>query len=127
MFDKMNGVSPSVSSTYSNKAGISVTSVSDNKQEAVNVNSQPADKKTELENGSVDNKKVKDAIDKMNADARFKRTGCKFTYHEECNRISIKLYDTTTKEVIREIPSEDTIKMLEKLNEIAGLMIDKKL
>lgn len=70
---------------------------------------------------------MREAVEKLNSDIRFKKTGCKFTYHEECNRVSIKLYDTDTKEVIREIPSEDTIKMLEKLNEIAGLMIDKRM
>jgi flagellar protein FlaG len=125
MLEKVNGANPSASPAYSSEAGASVKGGLDNRQEAGS--STSADRKKGSENSSADNRKIKDAIDKMNADMRFKRTGCEFTYHEECNRVSIKLYDVTTKEVIREIPSEDTIKMLEKLNEIAGLMIDEKM
>jgi len=127
MLERVNGANPAAKSTaYTKQSGPSVKSVSDGKQEnskeqidsTVNVG---------LTNNNAGNEQVKEAIEKLNEDLRFKRTGCEFTYHEECNRVSIKLYDTNTKEVIREIPSEDTIKMLEKLNEIAGLMIDEKL
>lgn len=125
MLEKVNGANPvNTSSTYSKQTGTTVKSVSDNRQETNTINDATnADTKT----STADNERVKEAIEKMNSDIRFKRTGCEFTYHEECNRVSIKLYDTNTKEVIREIPSEDTIRMLEKLNELAGLMIDEKM
>lgn len=125
MLERVNGANPvNTSSTYSKQTGTTVKSVSDNRQETNTINDATnADTKT----STADNERVKEAIEKMNSDIRFKRTGCEFTYHEECNRVSIKLYDTNTKEVIREIPSEDTIRMLEKLNELAGLMIDEKM
>lgn len=125
MLERVNGANPvNTSSTYSKQTGTTVKSVSDNRQETNTINDATnADTKT----SAADNERVKEAIEKMNSDIRFKRTGCEFTYHEECNRVSIKLYDTNTKEVIREIPSEDTIRMLEKLNELAGLMIDEKM
>ena len=125
MLERVNVANPvNTSSTYSKQTGTTVKSVSDNRQETNTINDATnADTKT----STADNERVKEAIEKMNSDIRFKRTGCEFTYHEECNRVSIKLYDTNTKEVIREIPSEDTIRMLEKLNELAGLMIDEKM
>lgn len=125
MLERVNGANPvNTSSTYSKQTGTTVKSVSDDRQETNTINDATnADTKT----STADNERVKEAIEKMNSDIRFKRTGCEFTYHEECNRVSIKLYDTNTKEVIREIPSEDTIRMLEKLNELAGLMIDEKM
>ncbi len=127
MLERMNGANPISNSTaYKTQSGTSIKPVSDNNQEISHQNGNSASN-VEQKSNNVDNEKVKEAIDKMNADLRFKRTGCEFTYHEECNRVSIKLYDTNTKEVIREIPSEDTIKMLEKLNEIAGLLIDERL
>lgn len=127
MLERVNGVNPvTTSSTYSKQTGTTVKSVSDNKQQ-INDKKIDTTQKTDSRTSNADNERVKEAIEKMNSDIRFKRTGCEFTYHEECNRVSIKLYDTNTKEVIREIPSEDTIKMLEKLNELAGLMIDEKM
>ncbi|HAU87785.1 MAG TPA: hypothetical protein DCW90_20545 [Lachnospiraceae bacterium] len=127
MLERVNGANPvNTSSTYSKQTGATVKSVSDNRQEMNNVVSDTT-KSVDAKTSSADNERVKEAIEKLNSDIRFKRTGCEFTYHEECNRVSIKLYDTNTKEVIREIPSEDTIRMLEKLNELAGLMIDEKM
>ncbi|WP_455714566.1 flagellar protein FlaG [Anaerosporobacter sp.] len=74
-------------------------------------------------------KKLNDTISMANN--RLKQsnplTRCEFTYHEESNRVSIKLIDKDTDKVIKEIPPEKKIKMIEKLWEIAGLIVDEKL
>ena len=49
-----------------------------------------------------------------------------FGYTEPTNRITIKIKDKDTDEVIREIPSEKALKMLEKAWEIAGILVDEK-
>ena len=48
-----------------------------------------------------------------------------FGYHEETNRVTIKIVDKDTKEVIREIPAEKTLDMIAKVWEMAGLMVDE--
>lgn len=55
------------------------------------------------------------------------RTHCEFSYHENINRISIKVVDEGTGEVIREIPPEDSLKLVEKMWELAGILVDKKI
>lgn len=74
-------------------------------------------------------KKLKDAIGMANNKLKQSQslTRCEFTYHEDVNRISIKLIDKDTKQVVKEIPPEKRIKMIEKLWEITGLLVDKKL
>lgn len=74
-------------------------------------------------------KKLKDAINMANNKVKQSnpRTRCEFTYHEEMNRVSIKLVDKETDKVVKEIPPEKTIKMIEKLWEVAGLIVDEKL
>ncbi|MBR6396018.1 MAG: flagellar protein FlaG [Lachnospiraceae bacterium] len=54
------------------------------------------------------------------------RTNCEFSYNEEINRIAIKVIDSETKEVIREIPAEETLKMVEKMYELAGILVDER-
>jgi flagellar protein FlaG len=71
-------------------------------------------------------KKIKTALLRANNNMRSRRTRCEFAYHEETNRISIKIFDRETKEVIREIPPEETLEMIERLWELAGLLIDEK-
>ena len=78
---------------------------------------------TEKENATS---KMKDAIDKVNKKIEPTKTRCEFSYHEETKRISIKVIDQKTEETIREIPPEETLDMLSKIWELAGLMVDER-
>lgn len=139
MLENVNGVitaSSSTNSTYANKSGATLETVSETKPVLNKVSIKPIHDGNNSEdyrgtgNGTGNNpdvNQIKDAVDKINQDSRFRRTGCKFTYHEISNRVSITLYDQETREVIREIPPEDTIKMLDKLSELTGLIIDEKM
>ncbi len=69
---------------------------------------------------------IKDAISKANNNMRQHRTTCEFSYHEDTKRVAIKVIDRDTKEVIREIPPEEVLDMLEKIWELAGLIVDEK-
>ena len=95
-------------------------SMQDHAQDEVkNVNGQankPTDKVTQL----------KTAIDTANAKMKFTKTRCEFKYHEDINRVSIKVIDRETDVVIREIPPEETIDLIHKLWEMAGIIVDEK-
>ena len=45
---------------------------------------------------------------------------------EETNRVSIKVINEDTDEVIREIPPEKSLDMLQKMWEMAGILVDEK-
>ena len=49
-----------------------------------------------------------------------------FGIHEKTNRVTIKIIDKKTKEVIKEFPPEKTLDMIAKVWEMAGLMVDEK-
>ncbi len=49
-----------------------------------------------------------------------------FGFHEATNRVTIKIVDKDSKEVIREVPAEKTLDMIAKVWEIAGLLVDEK-
>ena len=49
-----------------------------------------------------------------------------FGIHDGTNRVTIKMVDKTSKKVIREYPPEETLDMLAKIWELAGMMIDEK-
>lgn len=70
--------------------------------------------------------KMKDAIDKVNAKIVPSKTRCEFSYHEDTKRVSIKVIDQNTEEVIREIPPEETLDMLSKMWELAGILVDER-
>lgn len=70
--------------------------------------------------------KIKDAISVANKQLAEKRTRCEFSYYKEVNRISIKIFDRETNEVIKEIPAEESLETLEKIWDLAGLLIDER-
>lgn len=80
----------------------------------------------QAENPENASRRIKNAVDHANQTMRQSKTKCEFSYHEETKRVSIKVIDAETEEVIREIPPEETLEMISKMWELAGLMVDEK-
>ena len=53
-------------------------------------------------------------------------TLAEFGYHEKTNRVTIKIVDKDTKEVIKELPPEKTLDLIAKAWEMAGILVDEK-
>ena len=67
---------------------------------------------------------VKRAVEEVNRKA--KNSELIFGIHDATNRVTIKVVDKGTKEVIREFPPEETLDMIAKVWELAGIMIDER-
>jgi flagellar protein FlaG len=85
---------------------------------------------TEIQEKTITNttneSQIRNAIENANKKLKFTRTKCELTYHEDINRVAIKVIDKETEEVIREIPPEETLELVKKLWEMAGIIIDEK-
>lgn len=81
-------------------------------------------KGTTGEVADLENKKLKDAVNDLNK--RLINSEAVFGVHEKTNRIMIKIVDKTTREVIKEYPPEQTLDIIAKAWEIAGLLVDEK-
>lgn len=68
--------------------------------------------------------KIKATLSEANNKAT--RTRCEFSVDEPTNRISIKVIDRATEEVIVEIPPEESLDVLAKIWELAGILVDEK-
>ena len=69
---------------------------------------------------------IKKAVGEINNKIKQTHTSCQYSYHEDTNRISIKVIDDETSEVIREIPPEKTLDMIAKMLELEGILVDEK-
>ena len=63
----------------------------------------------------------------MNTKIKQNRTRCEYAYDEPTKRITIKVFDEDTDELIREVPPEKSLEVLQKVWELAGIIVDKKL
>ena len=73
---------------------------------------------------SVSAEKIKKAVEEMNK--KMANSEAQFGIHEATNRVTIKIIDKQTKEVIKELPPEKTLDMIAKVWEMAGILVDEK-
>lgn len=79
---------------------------------------------TYIESVKQQNEKIKKAVEQLNKN--MSHSSAVFGIHEATNRVTIKIIDKDTKEVIKELPPEKTLDMIAKVWEIAGILVDEK-
>ncbi|MFZ5988721.1 MAG: flagellar protein FlaG [Bacillota bacterium] len=75
---------------------------------------------------SISDKAVINAIEKANKAITGANRQFEFSIHEKTKEIMVKVIDTNTREVIREIPPEKILDMVAKMWEMAGIMVDER-
>lgn len=81
---------------------------------------QPSDQKEK----QPSNEQIKRAVEQINK--KMQNSEALFGIHEGTNRVTIKIVDKETKEVIKELPPEKTLDMIAKTWELAGLLVDER-
>lgn len=67
---------------------------------------------------------IKKAVEQMNK--KMADSEAVFGIHEDTNRVTIKIVNKDTKEVIKELPPEKTLDMIAKVWEMAGILVDER-
>lgn len=70
------------------------------------------------------NEQIRKAVESLNR--KMSNSEAIFGIHDATNRVTIKIVDKVTKEVIKELPPEKTLDMIAKVWELAGILIDEK-
>lgn len=69
-------------------------------------------------------KRIKEAVEDLNK--KMSNSVAQFGIHEATNRVTIKIVDKQSREVIKELPPEKTLDMIARVWEMAGLLVDEK-
>lgn len=78
------------------------------------------------QNTQEQNEKIRKSVEELNKKIGHQHVEAQFGIHEATNRVTIKIVDQDTNEVIREVPPEKTLDMIAKAWELAGLLVDEK-
>ena len=94
--------------------------------ESIQTNNEAVNVSSEKERGSKEptQEQIRKAVAEINKNAQ--GTEAVFGIHDATNRVTIKIINKETKEVIKELPPEKTLDMIAKAWEIAGLLVDEK-
>lgn len=95
------------------------TSVVENSKEKGQTNGGDQGKEQEAYN-----ERVRKAVESLNK--KLSNSEAVFGIHEDTNRVTIKIVDKNTKEVIKELPPEKTLDMIARVWEMAGILVDER-
>lgn len=70
------------------------------------------------------NEQIRKAVEQLNK--KIGNSEAIFGIHEATNRVTIKIVDKDTKEVIKELPPEKTLDMIAKVWDMAGILVDER-
>jgi len=74
----------------------------------------------------ISEKAVIDAIERANRAISIANRKFEFSIHEKTKQIMVKVINTDTNEVVREIPPEKILDIVASLMELAGLIVDER-
>ena len=74
----------------------------------------------------VDERAVQESVDKLNAFIRPYVTSLQFSIDKDLGKVVVKVMDTETKEVIKQIPSEAVLELAKALGKVEGLLVEQQ-
>ncbi len=80
----------------------------------------------DMGNMPVSEKVVIEAIQKANKAISGGNMRFEFSIHEKTNEIVVKVFNSETDELVREIPNEKVLDMVAKMCEMAGILVDER-
>lgn len=71
-------------------------------------------------------REISEAVRRANRSLEWAKRHFEYSVHEQTNTFMVRVYDSETEELIREIPPERILDMVARLWEVAGLIVDER-
>ncbi len=84
-------------------------------------------KNTGIRGETVSKERLNAAVEELNKAMETIRTERRFEIDEELDRPIVKVVNSETKEIIRQIPSEEAVKISKNIGEMIGLLMDDRI
>jgi len=119
----VNDISPSPASQSLNSEGAKGEQVRNVNKIARNANTT-RDQQEELEEFTEE--QIEEGVETLNESVEALHKGLKFEIHEESDRMHVQVVDVIEDEVLKELPPEEILDMLGRIQEMVGIIIDEK-
>lgn len=92
-----------------------------------NANESIEENKNQNKENDIPKATFQKAIDKLNEFMEVHNNNLKFVYHDGLKEYYVKVVDSKTDEVIREIPSKEVLDAYYEMQKIIGNIVDEKI
>jgi flagellar protein FlaG len=94
---------------------------------AVSANAEhiaPATVEPNASSSDLSKKNLKDLADTLNVAAKSMNQRVSFSFNEKIDRVVMKVINTNSNEVVREIPPKEMVRVYEHIHELIGMFVD---
>ncbi len=109
---------------------VDVNQVNVNDSAALTVNTPPVqnsqNNKSSTNTNGINKNDVKSLVQKLNDSISTLNDSVKFSYSEDAKALIVKVVDTKTGQVIRQIPPEELVKLEASLSQSIGIIFNKE-
>ena len=110
----------------SHQAKLTDTNVSETKKSGQqNIDKQVSEEKKVFDEKEV-KKKIEEVTEELNKEMDILNTTIRFHFDDKTDEIYVTVIDTKDNRVIRQIPSEEVMKLAVKMRELVGMLFDEK-
>lgn len=88
---------------------------------------ESSDKKKGAEKKEYTKEQIENAVDSINEFLQTEQTESKFVFHEGLNQYFVRLVDSKTEEVVKEIPPERLLNAFYEMQKLVGMIVDEKI
>ncbi len=71
-------------------------------------------------------KEIGDVLQILNSAAMKVDSRVSFSYDDKVNRVIMRVVDPDNNEVVRQIPSKEMVRLLERIHEMTGMFVDER-
>jgi len=116
----------SIAPVNSNVVGTAASSarISAAKSEPISVQESLRESEVESEKPQLSIEETKDVVESLNNAMSLLQRGVAFQVDENTERTIVKIIDRETSETIKQFPSEDLVKLIERMQEMQSLLFD---
>jgi flagellar protein FlaG len=97
-------------------------------QNTTNTQNLQDEKSIDYSNTSIDNleKQIQKAIEQLTKNLSYLNTHLNITLDKKADSLVIKIIDNKTNQIIKEIPPEYMLRIAEAINNLVGIVVNKK-
>jgi len=117
--NQKNEINPNSANIKKNGKEEQITNLND-------ISTEKKEKKVHKEKETITKEKLQDLTAKLNKEMAPLNPDIKFQFNDKVNELVVNVVDKHTDKVIRKIPSNEALKIMEKMRELVGALFDDK-
>jgi flagellar protein FlaG len=93
----------------------------------VKVQEQQKVRQDDVQDRVIDKKELSDMVENANQFFNLTKTHLHFVLHEDTNKYYVKIMNSVSNEILKEIPSREFLDMVARMQKFAGVIVDEKI